>query len=336
MKRFVAVIVVVGFAVVFAFAQKDLPYQQIGKYHLPGEGGWDYLRYDPDGNRLFIAHGTSYLVVNADDGKTIGQIPAEGAHGVALVPDKGIGFAANGRAGTVTVFDLKTLAAKSEIKVGEGPDSTLYDEHSKRVIVMNSHGKEVSVIDPETLKVEKTIPLGGGLEEAAADKGHVYVNIEDQNQIAVIDSKTWTVTAQWKLDGCDGPGALAIDEKRGVLFAACGNAKMFLVSTSLGKVIGTVPTGNGTDGGGYDSGLNLAFSSNGGSGTLSVIRQNKDGNYESAGNVPTQRGARTMALDPKTHKVFLVTADFGPPVEGQRRPPILPNTFVLLVYGPAK
>ena len=335
MRRIVTIFLVVSFAAVVGFGQ-DLPYKQVGKYHLPGEGGWDYLRYDPEGNRLFIAHGTSYLVVSAEDGKTLGQIPAEGAHGVGLVPDKGLGFAANGRAGTVTVFDLKTLAAKSEIKVGEGPDSVLYDDHSKRVIVMNGRGKEVSVINPETLKVEKTIPLGGALEEAAADKNHVYVNVEDQNQIAVIDSKTWAVTAQWKLDGCDGPGALAIDEKRGVLFSACGNAKMFLVSTSLGKVIGTVATDKGTDGGAYDPGLNLAFASNGAAATLSVIRQNKDGNYESSGNVPTQKGARTMALDPKSHKVFLVTADFGPPVEGQRRPPILPNTFTLLVYGPAK
>jgi len=335
MKRFVAAVVLVCLAAVAGLAQ-DLPYKQVGKYHLPGEGGWDYIKYDPDGNRLFIAHGTSILVASAEDGKTLGEIPAQGAHGVALVPDKGLGFATNGRAGTVTVFDLKTLTAKSEIKAGEGPDAIIYDEHSKRVIVMNGRSKDVMVINPETLKVEKSIPLGGKLEFAASDKGHVYVNVEDLGQIAVIDSKTWTATATWKLDGCEEPGGLAIDEKHGVLFSACGNAKMFLVSTSLGKVIGTVPTGDGTDAARYDSGLNYALASNGASGTLSVIRQNKDGNYESAGNVPTQKGARTMALDPKTHKVFLVTADFGPPVEGQRRPPILPNTFTLLVYAPAK
>jgi len=335
MKRLVALVIVVCLAAVAGFAQKDLPYKQLGKYHLPGEGGWDYVKYDPDGNRLFIAHGMSVLVASPEDGKTLGEIPAQGAHGVALVPDKGLGFATNGRAGTVTVFDLKTLAAKTEIKAGENPDAIIYDEHSKRVIVMNGRSKDVMIINPDTLKVEKSIPLGGKLEFAAADKGHIYVNVEDLGEVGVIDSKTWTATAHWKLDGCEEPSGLAIDEKRGVLFSVCGNAKMFIVSTSLGKVIGTVPTGDGTDAAAYDPGLDLAFASNG-EGTLSVIRQRKDGNYESAGNVPTQKGARTMALDPKTHKVFLVTADFGAPVEGQKRPPILPNTFTLLVYAPAK
>ena len=335
MKKFVAVAVVVCLAVIAGFAQGNLPYQQIGKYHLPGEGGWDYLKYDPDGNRLFIAHGMSILVVSADDGKTLGEMPAQGAHGIALVPDKGLGFATNGRAGTVTVFDLKTLTPKSELKAGDNPDAIIYDEHSKRVIVMNGHSKDVMVINPDTLKVEKSIPLGGKLEFAAADTGHIYVNVEDLGEIGVIDSKTWTATAHWKLDGCEEPGGLAIDEKRGVLFSACGNAKMFIVSTSQGKTIGTVATGDGTDAAAYDPGLNFAFASNG-EGTLSVIRQNKDGSYGSAGNIPTQKGARTMALDPKLHRVFTVTADFGAPVAGQRRPPIVPNTFTLLIYEPSK
>ena len=327
-------LIIVALAV-SSFAQSaNGPYKQVAKYNLGGEGGWDYLKYDPDGNRVFIAHGTSILVVDAANGNKVGEFPAQGAHGVALVPENNLGFATNGRAGTVTVFDMKTLKPTSEIKAGDGPDAIIYDEHAKRVIVMNGHSKDIMVIDPDSLKVEKSVPLGGKLEFAAADKGHVYVNVEDLGQIAVVDSKTWTQTATWKLDGCEEPSGLAIDEKRDVLFSVCGNSKMFVVSTKTGKTIATIPTGDGTDAAGYDPGLNLAFASNG-EGTLSVVGE-KGGKYESEGNVPTQKGARTMALDPKTHKVFLVTAEFGPPVEGQRRPPIKPGTFTLLVYAPAK
>lgn len=334
MKKVFALLALVAFAALGFSQSSPAPYKQVAKYNLGGEGGWDYLRYDPDGNRLFIAHGTSILVVDAASGNKLGEMPAQGAHGIALVPEKNLGFFTNGRAGTVTVFDTKTLKPTGEIKAGEGPDAIIYDEHSKRVIVMNGHGKDVMVIDPDSLKVEKDIPLGGKLEFAAADKGHVYVNVEDMGEIAVIDSKTWMATARWKLDGCEDPGGLAIDEKHGALFSACGNAKMFVVSTASGKTIATVPTGEGTDAARYDAGLNYALASNG-AGTLSVIGE-KHKKYELVGNVDTQRGARTMALDPVSHKVFLVTAEFGPPVEGQRRPPIKPGTFTLLVYAPAK
>jgi len=333
MKRKYILLVLALVATIAGFAQ-SAPYKQVAKYTLGGDGGWDDLAFDSNGNRLFIAHGTAILVVDAASGNKLGEFPAEGAHGVALVPDKNLGFATNGRAGTVTVFDMKTLKPTGTIKAGENPDAIIYDGHSKRVIVMNGRSKDIMVIDPTTQRVENTVPLGGKLEVAVADEGHVYVNVEDLGEIAVVDSKTWTPTAHWKLDGCEEPSGLAIDEKRGVLFSVCGNSKMYVVSTATGKTVATVPTGQGTDGAGYDPGLNLAFASNG-EGSLSVVGQ-RDGTYLSDGNVPTQRGARTMALDPLTHRVFLVTAEFGPPVEGQRRPPIKPGTFTLLVYGPAK
>jgi YVTN family beta-propeller protein len=318
----------------FAEGASDL-YKQVGKYVLGGEGGWDYVTYDPEGNRLFIAHGTSIVVVNAADGSKLGEFPAQGAHGVALVPGKDIGFATNGRAGTVTVFDTKTLKPTDEIKAGENPDAVIYDKYSNRILVMNGRSKDLMVIDPDTKKVEKSIPLGGKLEFAATDPGHVYVNVEDTGEIAVVDSKTWTATSRWKLEGCEEPSGLASDEKNAVLFSVCGNAKMYVVSTKDGKTVATIPTGDGTDGAGFDPTLGYAFASNG-QGTLSIIRQGKDGKYELAGNVPTQKGARTMAVDPKTHKVFTVTAEFGEPVAGQRRPPIKPGTFTLLVYAPSK
>jgi hypothetical protein len=198
---------------------------------------------------------------------------------------------------------------------------------------MNGRSKDVMVIDPSVLKVTQTIPVGGKLEFAAADPGHVYVNVEDTGEIADIDSKTWKLAHKWKLDGCEEPSGLAIDAKNKRLFTVCGNKEMLVVNATDGSVISTVPTGDGTDGAGFDPQTGLAFSSNG-EGTLTVVRQSKDGKYEVAENVPTARGARTLAVDPKTHRVFTATAELGPPAEGQRRPSIKPGTFALFVYGP--
>jgi DNA-binding beta-propeller fold protein YncE len=186
-------------------------YQQIGSYPLTGEGGWDYLTYDTAANRLFIAHGMSVLVVGPD-GKELGTIPANGVHGVALVQDKNLGFITNGRAGTVTVFDLKTLKPIQDIKAGENPDAVIYDAYSKHVIVMNGRSKDLMAIDPDSKKVDATVPLGGKLEFAAATPGKVYVNVEDTGEIVVVDSKAWKATQRWKLAGCEEPSGLAIDD----------------------------------------------------------------------------------------------------------------------------
>ena len=317
-------------------AQKSIPmYEQTAKWIIGGEGGWDYLTLDPDGNRLFIGHSDVITVVDLASGKKVGEVPASGAHGVALVPERHLGFCTNGRTGTVTVFDSQTLKPQSEIKVGDNPDAIIYDTHSKHVIVMNGRSKDLMAIDPATLKVIATIPLGGKLEFAAADAGHIYVNVEDTGEIASVDSKTWKAAARWKLSGCEEPSGLAIDEQLGRLFAVCGNRKMVVVDTKTGNNIASVPTGGGTDAAGFDAERKLAFASNG-EGTLTVVRQTKDGRYEVAGTVGTARGARTMTLDPKTHNIYLATAEFGAPVEGQRRPPIKPGTFMILLYSPRK
>jgi len=318
-----------------AFAQSKPVYQQVAKFTVGGEGGWDYLTFDTAANRLFIAHGMNIFVVDASTGNKLGEMPATGAHGVALVHDKNLGFFTNGRAGTVTVFDLKTLKPQQDIKVGENPDAIIYDAHARKVIVMNGRSKDISVIDPATLKVDATVPLGGKLEFAASDAGHVYVNVEDTGEIAAVDSKTWKAGARWKLADCEEPSGLAIDEKLGHLFTVCGNKKMLIVDTKSGNIVATLPTGDGTDAAGFDPETKTAFSSNG-EGTLTVIQQTKDKKYEVVGNVATARGARTMTLDPKTHKVFLATAEFGPPAEGQRRPSVKPGTFMVLVYAPTK
>lgn len=325
MKRAIAV-----FALSLSSLAAAASYHQVAKYTLGGEGGWDYLTFDPDGKRVFIAHNKEILVVDANSGKKLGSVPADGAHGVALAAGKG--FSTNGRAGTVTVFDAQTLKPIQDIKVGENPDAIIYDPDSKDVIVMNGRSKDVMVIDPATLKVTQTIPVGGKLEFAAAEPGHVYVNVEDTAEIADIDSKSWKLAHKWKLSGCEEPSGLAIDAKKGRLFTVCGNKVMLVVNAKDGSVLATVPTGGGTDGAGFDPGNGSAFASNG-EGTLTVVREGKDGKYAVAENVTTERGARTMTVDPKTHRVFTATAELGPPAEGQRRPTIKPDTFSLFVYG---
>ena len=311
-------------------------YKQTATFDVGGEGGWDYITYDPSSNRLFIGHSMEIAVIDVATGKKTGSVPANGAHGVAIVANKNLGFSTNGRGGTVTAFDLKTLQPKQEIKAGENPDAIIYDHYSGKIMVMNGRSKDLMVIDPESLKVVSTIPLGGKLEFAAADRAHVYVNVEDTGEIASVDTKTWKADRRWKLTDCEEPSGLAIDEKTNHLFSVCGNRKMVIVDTTNGNIVSTLETGDGTDGAAFDPGLGYAFASNGADGTLTVVKATNKGKYEVAGQVPTQRGARTVTVDPKSHKVFLPTAEFGSPVEGQRRPPIKSGTFKVLVFQPAK
>lgn len=337
MSRTQHIILVVLLLAGAAIAQSGPPlYNQVGKFDIGGEGGWDYITYDASSNHLFVGHSMEITVVDAATGKKTGSVPANGAHGVALVVDKNLGFSTNGRAGTVSVFDLKALQPKAEIKAGENPDAIIYDHYSKKVVVMNGRSKDMMVIDPDSLKVVATVPLGGKLEFAAADPSHVYVNVEDTGEIASVDSKTWKADQRWKLAGCEEPSGLAIDEKSHHLFSVCGNKKMVVVDVKNGQIVSTIDTGTGTDGAAFDPELGYALASNGGDGTLTVVSAGKDGKYAVADNVPTQRGARTITVDPKSHKVFLPTAEFGPAVEGQLRPSIKPGSFVILVYAPAR
>lgn len=308
-------------------------YKQVGTYNLPGDTGWDYLTYDTTSNRVFIAHGSSILVVDPE-GKQLGEVPANGAHGIALIPDKNLGFSSNGRAGTVTAFDYKTYKPIEDIKVGENPDAIIYDQFSKHVIVMNGRSKEVMTIDPDSKKVDHTIQLDGKLEFAAAAPGHVYVNVEDKGSLADIDTKSWKMVHEWKLADCEEPSGLVIDNKADTLFDVCGNAKMLVINAKDGKVISAVKTGEGTDAAGFDPGLNYAFASNG-EGTLSVVKKSGK-EWTLAENVPTQKSARTMTVDPNSHKVFLVAADFDAPAPGERRGKLKPGSFRLLVFAPAK
>lgn len=319
-----------------AFAQSASPsYKQAAKFAIGGEGGWDYISYEPNSNRLFVGHSTEITVVDAGTGQKVGSVPAVGAHGAAAVVDKNLGFSTNGRAGTVTVFDLTTLQPKQQITVGKNPDAVLYDKYSKKVLVMNGGSNEMMVIDPDSLKVVASVPLGSSPEEATADSTHVYVNAADTGEIVSVNSTSWKEDHRWKLTGCEEPTALAIDPAGHRLFTNCRDQKMLVVDSTTGQTLATLPTGAGTDGGGFDPELGYAFASNGRDGTLTVVKAGKDGKYAVAETVTTQLGARTMAVDTKSHRVFLPTAELGPPAAGQRWPSVKPGTFVILVYAAA-
>jgi DNA-binding beta-propeller fold protein YncE len=278
------------------------------------------------------------MVMDADAGKVTGDIPGtEGVHGIALAPDLGRGFTSNGRSATVTIFDIKTLATIGHAKTGEGPDAIVYDPSSKRVFTMNGRGKNSTAIDGATGDVAGTIDLGGRPEFAVSDgNGHVYVNLEDKSALAEIDTATLKVLHTWPLAPCDSPSGLAIDHEHRRLFAGCDNKMMAVVNADTGKVVATPAIGEGVDANGFDPGTQLAFSSNG-DGTLTVVHEDSPDKYTVLENVPTQSRARTMALDEKTHDVYLVTADFGtaPAATADNprpRPPMVPDSFVVLVF----
>lgn len=317
----------------------DSSYRVIKSYKLGGEGGWDYLTIDGAARRLYISRATHVIVIDPDTGKPVGDIPdTPGVHGIALAPEFGRGFISNGREGTVTIFDLQTLKAITKVKAGENPDAILYDPASKRVFAFNGRSQDATAIDAAKGAVVGTIKLEGKPEFAQSDaKGEIFVNIEDKSQIDAIDPNKLEVKARWPLAPCEEPSGLAIDRKNRRLFAGCDNKMMAVVNADTGKVIGTPPIGDGVDANAFDPETDLAFASCG-DGHLTIVKEESPDKYSVVDNVVTQEGARTMALDEKTHQVYLVTAKFGPPPPATQDNPhprhtILPDTFVVLVVG---
>ena len=313
----------------------------VTSFPVGGDGGWDYLTVDAASRRVFISRGTHVMVVDADSGKVVGDIPGtEGVHGIALAPDLKKGFTSNGRSNTVTVFDLPSLAVAATIKVtGENPDAILYEPVSKRVFTFNGRGKNVTAIDAASGTVAGTLPVGGKPEFAVSDAaGVVYVNIEDTAEVVAFDAKSLAVKGRWKIASCVEPTGLALDPKSKRLFAGCsGNRTLSILSAADGKAIGTVPIGQGCDAVAFDPVTGLVFASNG-DGTLNVVKEGAPGAYAAVETVTTKKGARTMALDPSTHRVYLPAAQYGPvpaaTTEVPRpRPPMLPGSFDLLVVG---
>jgi hypothetical protein len=322
----------------------DPEYKILKTYKVGGEGSWDYLTVDPASRNVFISRGTHVMVVNADNGKVVGDIPnTDGVHGIALVPKFGKGFISDGRAGSVTIFNLKSLKAIATARAGENPDAIIYDPASKRVFAFNGRSHDATAIDAASGNVAGTVPLDGKPEFAQSDSaGKVYVNIEDKSEIQTIDSKALKVTATWPLSPCEEPSGLALDREDHKLFAGCHNKMLAVVDTNSGKVVATPPIGQGVDANAYDEDRHLAFSSNG-DGTLTIVKKAGAEKFNVVQNVQTAPRARTMALDPKTHNIYLVTAQFeAPPAgatgEGGRpaRPTMLPDSFKLIVVGTGK
>jgi DNA-binding beta-propeller fold protein YncE len=338
--RIARIVLVVALLSMVAVAAGVPEYKVLQTYKLGGEGGWDYLIVDGGSRNVFISRGTHVMVVNGDTGQPTGDIPdTPGVHGIALANDLNKGFVSNGRGNSVTVFDLKTLKTTNTIKLtdAENPDAILYDPASKRVFTFNGRSKNATAIDASNDTVISNIPLDGKPEFAVSDgRGMVYVNIEDKNEQTQIDARNAKVVKSWALTGCEEPSGLAMDQKGRRLFAGCGNKVMAITNADTGAVVATVPIGPGVDANGYDAERHLAFASNGGDGTLTIVKQDGD-KYSVAQNVPTARFARTMALDPKSHNLYLVTAEIEeqPPAEGQTRPrrSMKPGTFQMMVVG---
>lgn len=321
-------------------AQPSSGYHLLKKFVLGGEGGWDLLAVDSSAHRLYISRSTHVMVVDTDSGAIVGDIPnTPRVHGIALAPEFGKGFITNGGDATVTIFDLKTLKPVGQIKVGKNPDAIVYDPASKRIFAFNANSNDTTAIDAKTGAVAATIALGGKPELSVADeRGRVYVNLEDKSEVVAIDSRKLKVDATWSLAPCEEPTGIAMDRKHHRLFAACGNKLMAVLNADNGKLVTTAPIGSGADGAAFDSERQLAFSPNGGDGTLTVIHEDSPDKFSVVENAATQRGARTIDLDQKTHRVFLVTAEFGPTpaatAERPRpRPAMVPGSFTLLVFG---
>ena len=323
-------------------AQTATPtYHQTAKIALSGEGGWDYLTVDSIAHRLYVTRGTHVMVIDTIKNAVVGDIGnTPGVHGVAIDHKSGRGFTSNGRENTVTVFNLKTLKELARIPVGKNPDAILYDAASNQVFTFNGTSSDVTVIDAATNKVVSTIPVGGKPEFCTTnEKGMVYCNVEDKNELVAIDARTRTVKHHWPLAPGEEPTGLAIDNTHHRLFAVCGNQKMEVVDAENGKVIASPEIGNGPDATVFDPGKELAISSNGRDGTLTLVHESDKNTFKVVGTIPTQVGARTMALDPKTHRIYLITATFkkaeGDNAGGQpKRPTMEPGTAVILVFEP--
>jgi DNA-binding beta-propeller fold protein YncE len=314
-------------------------YHLLKKHVLGGEGGWDYMALDGRSRLLYVTHGNAVEILNVDTGvKGEPLTGLQGTHGVAFAPGRDRGYISNGRGNSVTVFDLKTHKILAEIPVsGQNPDSIMYDKFSDRVFTFNGRTANATAIDAATDKVVGTVDLGGKPEFAVTDgKGTIFVNNEDKSEVVAFDAKTLKVLKSWSIAPGEGPSGLAIDLKNKRLFSVCD--KVMAVSDYVaGKLVTTVPIGNGPDAVRYDPGTGLVFASNG-EGTLTVVKQGSADKYSVLETVPTARGARTMELDPKTHHVFVVTAEYGPapaPTAQQPRPrpTIVPGTFMVLEYG---
>jgi len=315
-------------------------YKLLKEIPVGGEGGWDYLTVDQVARRLYVSHGTKVEVIDLDKEAVVGQIAdTPGVHGIAVAPKLGLGFTSNGRGNTASIFDLQTLKTTSKVDTGENPDAILYEEGQEEVYTFNGRSRSATVFEAKTGKVVATIPLSGKPEFSVADTqaGRAYCNLEDKSEVAVIDTKAHKVVSTWPVAPGEEPSGMAFDAQNKRLFLGCGNKLMVMMDSETGKVVGSVPIGQGVDATKFDSGTMLAFCSCG-DGTVTVAHEDSPDKLTVVQTLKTEPRAKTMALDPKTHKIYLASARFGAasdqPSGGKKgRPSPVPGTFKVLVYG---
>jgi len=293
-------------------ADSTITYRLEKKIPIPGQGSWDYLIVDEAARRLYVSHGTQVEVLDADTVAPVGKIPnTVGVHGIAIAPDLGRGFASDGQTSTVTVFDLKTLKPIQEIPTGKKPDAIIFDPATSRVFAFNGGSNSATVIEAKDGKVAGTVDLGGGPEFAVSDgKGYIFDNLEDESLVVKIDAQNLKVDQRWPTGPCASPSSMAIDRANRRLFIGCRSRVMAIMDADTGKVIRTLPIGDHVDATAFDAESRLIFNSNG-EGTVTIIQQETPEKYSVVQTVKTLPRAKTMALDPKTHRLFLSTAEEG-------------------------
>jgi YVTN family beta-propeller protein len=314
-------------------------YRLLKKFPVGGKGGWDLLTLDSNAHRLYISHADRAIIMDTKSGGILGTITGtDGIHGIGVVPGLNRGFTTNGKTDNSSEFDLKTFKTISLIKTGKKPDTVIYDDFSKRIITFNGNSNDATLIDPATGKVTGTIPLGGAPEFAVSDSlGNIFVNLEDTSETLKVDVKAMKVKERWKLGKGEEPSGLAMDKKNRILFIGCQNKYMVIMNADNGKILDTLPIGDGVDATAFDETTGLAFSSNR-EGSLDVIHEDSPVKFKAVERIKTMYGSKTMALDPKTHHIFIGAAKFGKPPAATKerphpRPQVIPSSFMILEYG---
>jgi DNA-binding beta-propeller fold protein YncE len=333
-----AVVLVLALACFSSLASaKDASYRFLQEIRVGDEGGWDYLSVDAEARLLYVSHATKVVVIDLETNKVVGEIAdTPGVHGFAVAHDLGLGFASNGRENKASLVELKSRKTLSKTDTGENPDAILYVPTTKEVYAFNGRGHSATIFEAKTGKTIATVPLPGKPEFAVFDpsSNRVYNNIEDQNEVVVLDAGTHQIAATWPIAPGESASGMAIDVEHHRIFVVCENKLMLMMDTSSGKIVASVPIGKGVDAASYDDATGLAFSSNG-EGNVTIAHEDGPNALRVVQTIATVRSARTMTLDPKTHRIYLSAADLEPTPAGERPKP-LPGTFRVLVYGPAE
>ena len=314
----------------------EVNYHLIKAIPVGGDGGWDYLSVDETARRLYVSHATKVVVIDIEKNAVVGEITnTPGVHGLAIATDLGLGFASCGREDKAAIVDLKTLQIISKVDTGKNPDGMLYDPGQKEVYMFNGRGQSATVIDAKEGKVAATIPLGGKPEFAAVDAeaARVFNNLEDKSEVVVIDTKKHEVVNRWPIAPGEEASGMAFDAAHHRLFVGCHNKLMVMLDSTSGKIVGSVPIGDGVDANAFDPATQLAFASCG-DGTVTIAHEDAPDKLTVVQTLKTERGARTMTIDPKTHRIYLGAAEYEPSTDpAQRRPKMVAGSFKIMVYG---